>query len=263
VTIIFDLYANKRMGSRVVAQWLNRRGHRTKGGRPWSHTAVITVLTNRACVGEILFRGRYHPAPHPCLVEAGLFETAQAVLESRGEDMALRRTNGSEYLLTGLLLCEKCGKRFIGASAKGNAYRYTYYVCFSRHRHGTQECDLPPPRGRKRGSAARSSSTSRNRLHNHDYRHDHRRCRPDHEHRWAHYALERTTHDKNALALSVGLPRSPTTIAYRGHPSSACGPDWTSRSGLGPAVMDRSDTTVRRVCACSGRDKAHLVKMVR
>jgi site-specific DNA recombinase len=102
---------------------------------------VITVLTNRAYVGEIFFRGRYHPAPHPRLVEAQIFETAQAILESRGDDMALRRTNGSEYLLTGLLLCEKCGKRFIGASAKGNKYRYAYYVCFSRHRYGTQECD--------------------------------------------------------------------------------------------------------------------------
>ncbi len=134
VPIIFDLYANKRLGSRAVAQWLNRRGHRTKASRPWGHTAVLTVLTNRAYVGEIFFRGRYHPAPHPRLVEAKVFQTAQAILESRGEDMALRRTNGSDYLLTGLIVCGKCGKRFIGASAKGNAYRYAYYVCFSRHR---------------------------------------------------------------------------------------------------------------------------------
>lgn len=141
VPIIFDPYANKRLGSRAVAQWLNRRGHRTKGGRPWGHTAVLTVLTNRAYVGEIFFRGRYHPAPHPRLVEAKVFEAAQAVLESRGEDKALRRTNGSEYLLTGLLVCQKRGKRFIGASAQGNAYKYAYYVCFSRHRYGTQECD--------------------------------------------------------------------------------------------------------------------------
>jgi hypothetical protein len=70
-----------------------------------------------------------------------VFEAAQAVLKSRGEDMALRRTNGSEYLLTGLLVCQKCGKRFIGASAQGNAYKYAYYVCFSRHRYETQECD--------------------------------------------------------------------------------------------------------------------------
>ena len=141
VPVIFDLYTNKRMGSRAVAQWLNRRGHRTKSGRPWGHTAVLTVLSNRAYVEEIFFRGRYHPAPHPRLVEAKVFETAQAILESRGEDMALRRTNGSDYLLTGLLVCEKCGKHFIGASAQEKAYRYAYYVCFSRHRYGTQECD--------------------------------------------------------------------------------------------------------------------------
>jgi site-specific DNA recombinase len=147
VPMIFDLYANKRLGSRAVAQWLNRRGHRTKGGRPWGHTAVLTVLTNRAYVGEIFFRGRHHPAPHPRLVEEQLFEAAQAVLESRGEDMALRRTNGSEYPLTGLLVCQKCGKRFIGASAQGNAYKYAYYVCFSRHRYGTQECDQDRLRG--------------------------------------------------------------------------------------------------------------------
>ncbi len=141
VPIIFDLCATKRLGSRAVAQWLNRRGHRTKAGKPWGHTAVLTVLTNRAYVGEIFFRGRYHPAPHPRLVEAKVFVTAQAILESRGEDMGLRRTNGSDYLLTGLVVCEKCGKRFIGASAKGDAYRYAYYVCFSRHRYGTEECD--------------------------------------------------------------------------------------------------------------------------
>jgi site-specific DNA recombinase len=132
VPIIFDLYANKRLGARAVAGWLNRRGHRTKAGKPWSHTSVLTVLTNRAYIGEIFFRRRYHPAPHPRLADPDLFEAAQAVLEARGDDLSLRRTNGSDYLLTGLVVCEKCGKRFIGAAAKGNAYRYQYYVCFSR-----------------------------------------------------------------------------------------------------------------------------------
>jgi hypothetical protein len=33
--------------------------------------------------------------------------------------VALRRTNGSEYLLTGLLVCEKCGKRFLGPPRMG------------------------------------------------------------------------------------------------------------------------------------------------
>jgi site-specific DNA recombinase len=98
VQVMFDLYANRRLGSRAIATWMNKRGHRTKTGRPWGHTAVITVLTNRVYVGEIFFRGRYYPAPHPPLVDDRLFEAAQQVLEARGENLSLRRTNGSDYL---------------------------------------------------------------------------------------------------------------------------------------------------------------------
>lgn len=140
VSTIFDLYANKRLGARAVANELNRRGHKTRLGKPWSHTSVLTVLTNRAYIGEIFFRERYHAAPHPHLVDKASFETAQAILQERGEDPSLRRSNSSEYLLTGLIVCDRCGKKFVGAAATGNKYRYPYYVCFSRQRYGTHEC---------------------------------------------------------------------------------------------------------------------------
>ncbi|MGH9171202.1 MAG: hypothetical protein ACRD0Z_10085 [Acidimicrobiales bacterium] len=29
-----------------MAVWLNQAGHRTRAGRPWSHTAALTVLRN-------------------------------------------------------------------------------------------------------------------------------------------------------------------------------------------------------------------------
>jgi Fic family protein len=51
------------------------------------------------------------------------------------------RDGDRRRLLTGLFLSQKCERRYIGGSAKGNKYRYAYYVCFSRHRYGTQECD--------------------------------------------------------------------------------------------------------------------------
>ncbi|MCA1834450.1 MAG: recombinase family protein [Actinobacteria bacterium] len=99
-----------------------------------------SVLTNRAYIGEIFFRERYHAAPRPQLVAKDTFDTAQAILEERGEDPSVRRSNSSEYLLTGLIVCDRCGKRFVGAAATGNKYRYPYYVCFSRQRYGTHEC---------------------------------------------------------------------------------------------------------------------------
>ncbi|HYT78789.1 MAG TPA: hypothetical protein VEQ37_05965 [Actinomycetota bacterium] len=87
-----------------------------------SHTAVITVLTNRVYIGEVLFRSRYHRAPP--LVDGDLFEAAHHVLEGRSGDHSLRRANGSGYLLTGLVVSERCDRRFVGAAANGKRYRY-------------------------------------------------------------------------------------------------------------------------------------------
>ena len=57
-------------------------------------------------------------------------------MQGRSENVSLRRSNQSEYLLTGLVKCAHCGKRYLGASANGNGGRYRYYVCFSRQRYG-------------------------------------------------------------------------------------------------------------------------------
>jgi site-specific DNA recombinase len=65
VQVIFDLYANKRLGSRAIANWLTERGHRPSGGRPWSFRSVLTILRNRVYVGEVFFRAKWHSAPHP------------------------------------------------------------------------------------------------------------------------------------------------------------------------------------------------------
>lgn len=88
----------------------------------------------------LLPRGRYYPAPHEPLVDEALFEQAREILRERGEDASLRRSNQSDYLLTGLVICARCGKRYLGACAHGNGGRYPYYVCFSRQRYGSKTC---------------------------------------------------------------------------------------------------------------------------
>ena len=140
VPVIFDLYARKRLGAKAIANWLNTRGHRTKTGRPWGHAAVLTVLRNRAYLGEVFFRDAYHPAPHPPLVDTDSFALAQEVLVARGDDHAKRAANGSDYLLSGLIVCTRCDKRYLGTAAVGNRYRYRYYTCYSRNRYGTDTC---------------------------------------------------------------------------------------------------------------------------
>ena len=138
---IFRRYTERREGSSAIAKWLTERGSRTRQGKPFNVPAVLSVLRNRTYLGEISFRGKHHPAPHEPLVEEALFERAQEVLRNRTEDISLRRSNQSEYLLTGLVKCAHCGKRYLGASANGNGGRYRYYVCFSRQRYGKKACE--------------------------------------------------------------------------------------------------------------------------
>ncbi len=141
VPLIFDRYAHYREGARAVAVWLNEAGHRTRAGRPWSHTAVLTVLRNPVYVGKVYFRETLHDGPHEHLVDEKFFSRVQALLSERGEDYSKRASATSEFLLAGLVVCSKCGKHFVGTSAVGNRYRYRYYTCFSRQRYGTKYCD--------------------------------------------------------------------------------------------------------------------------
>jgi site-specific DNA recombinase len=93
VPMIFDLYADRRLGVRAIAAQLNAGGHRTKGGLPWSKHSVLSVLRNRVYMGEIFFRGTHHQAPHPPLVNAATFDVAQAILRERGDDVSKRASN--------------------------------------------------------------------------------------------------------------------------------------------------------------------------
>ena len=141
VPVIFDQYANRQIGSSALATWLNEQGYRTKNGRLWSSASVITVLRNRAYLGEIYYRGNWYPAPHDPLIPTDLFERAQVTLTERGEDRSQRRSNPTEYLLSGRIRCGRCGQAYIGTAAHGRSGRYTYYTCFTRMRYGTKHCD--------------------------------------------------------------------------------------------------------------------------
>jgi site-specific DNA recombinase len=69
-----------------------------------------------------------------------VFDRAQAILTQRGEDRSQRRTNATDYLLTGRVKCGRCGQAYIGTAAHGRSGRYTYYTCFTRMRYGTKQC---------------------------------------------------------------------------------------------------------------------------
>lgn len=59
----------------------------------------------------------------------------------RGEDATRRRSNASDYLLSGrVVICAHCHSPYMGAAAHGRNARYRYYVCCSRQRGGLAKC---------------------------------------------------------------------------------------------------------------------------
>ncbi len=138
---IFREYVSRRLGSQAIARALSKEGLRTKTGNHWSGAAIVTVLRNRAYIGEISFRGVDYPAPHAHIIDRALFDEAQEILEARADDATAKHAaTGSDYLLSGKIICTICGKHYVGTAARGNLYRYRYYTCWSRIRHGTARC---------------------------------------------------------------------------------------------------------------------------
>lgn len=137
---IFARYAEGQEGAVAIAAELNADGLCTRSGRQWSAKVILGILRNRVYVGEVFFRGSWHRSTEP-FIDPALFDQVQQILDRRGEGYTARNTDTHpEYLLSGLITCERCGRRYIGAAARGKRHRYRYYVCWSRSRYGTAAC---------------------------------------------------------------------------------------------------------------------------
>jgi site-specific DNA recombinase len=138
---IFTLYVDRRLGSAAISGLLNDAGQLTSRGRRWTPNRILGVLRNPTSIGELPFNGERHQASHDPIIDRELFEWAQLLLGERSDSASAQAANATDYLLTGLLRCQRCGHGFVGTAAHGNGGVYRYYTCFSRQRHGTARCD--------------------------------------------------------------------------------------------------------------------------
>jgi site-specific DNA recombinase len=141
VNKIFELYVSERNGCASIARWLNDNGYRNRLGNLWRQQAVRDIVANRAYLGEIPWKGESYVGKHEAIVDREVFANAQGLLEQRGEEAGRRRSNTTDFLLTGLLRCERCKHSFSGTTARGNGGTYRYYTCQKRVDYGTAGCD--------------------------------------------------------------------------------------------------------------------------
>jgi site-specific DNA recombinase len=134
---IFDLYTRGRLGTAAIARTLAaEQAPAPPAG--WQPAVVQLILDNEAYLGRVVWRRQSLPGLHEPLIDDVTFHRARRLLRERGEDMALRRSNPSDYLLSGLIRCGRC---HVGMSARGNGGTYHYYACTGRQKLGRAGCD--------------------------------------------------------------------------------------------------------------------------
>lgn len=111
--------------------------------------ACITFLKNEAYTGTAVWgktaKAGKEPNPvrvpdaWPAIVSRELFDAVQTAMHARAPKVQQPARTGSKFLLSGLLRCGKCGKQYMGHSAKSG--QFAYYVCNTLHRGGKGSCD--------------------------------------------------------------------------------------------------------------------------
>lgn len=174
VRLIFDLYVNKEMGGRLIAQYLERHdisklSHKNVKGELFSATYIRNILKNPVYCGKIAFgrrktekvhgtRNDYHivwaddylltDGLHEPIVSVEQWEAAQARLRFQCDHYKRydRKDNEHAYLLTGLIKCPECGAgMYVSKSLKkrkdGTPYKeFFYYGCKHRRMDKGYKC---------------------------------------------------------------------------------------------------------------------------
>jgi DNA invertase Pin-like site-specific DNA recombinase len=159
---MYESYVYRGMGLMAIAEMLNVRGvptprsDRRQGIGVWTKPTLWAMLRNPIYIGTLVYaKSRYsevgrkrgkvrQPNPVtmeqavPAIVPRELWEAAQAKHGTR--KFGVGRPYHHPYLLSRLIVCDHCGKRFRAhKQARGSVSHY--YMCASYHDSGPSVCD--------------------------------------------------------------------------------------------------------------------------
>lgn len=155
---IFELRAQGK-GYKAIASDLNTRGYRTKKGNSFSFNAVKTILENETYIGHVRW-GRYknwaelrrkgkdancnvEQGIHEAIIELATWEKVQKVATLNREASVNQKNIKTDFLLSGILKCPKCGGGTVMSKRpkrNGEGYYY-YYMCQNFHTKGSKVCN--------------------------------------------------------------------------------------------------------------------------
>lgn len=97
----------------------------------WSALKVSNILTNVIYIGKVKFAKKEYDGKHTPIIDKKTFESVNALLHSperESQKTAAQKTPfRAGYLLSSLVVCDKCGARYSGG--------HGYYKCYSRSKN--------------------------------------------------------------------------------------------------------------------------------
>lgn len=125
---IFHRYASGETVADIIRD-LNSRKITTSLGREFNKNSLHRLLRNRRYIGMYIYKGEETPGGMPQIVDDGLFERVQNILD-RNKAAPARSRGKQEYLLTTKLFCGHCKEMMTGYTGAGkHGNKYHYYIC--------------------------------------------------------------------------------------------------------------------------------------
>lgn len=111
-----------------IASDLRRRGVRSRAGNPIKDTFVQHMLHNEKYLGIYSWGGYREEGGMPQIVDEVTFARVQLVRSAKRRE----EEDWGTFVLSGRVLCAKCGRTMAGTSGRGKSGRkYEYYSCRS------------------------------------------------------------------------------------------------------------------------------------
>ncbi len=132
---MFRLFAFENHTLDGIVKRLADDGIQYRSSNPrWSRTSVHNMLSDRAYIGEVGYRGGWYPGKHTPIIDRATWDRVQALL-GNGQQLSHTMTYASD-----LLECGHCGHKITGEwkvkKTKSGQRDYLYYRCTKYNKPG-------------------------------------------------------------------------------------------------------------------------------
>lgn len=136
IRYLFEQYAQGIPKKEIIDE-LNRRGVRSKSGKPLTYTTFSRVLPNTVYIGEYKYCGEVVPGLAEPLISRELFDKVQTRVKAVARAPAAGKAK-VDYQLQGKAFCGYCGAPMVGESGRSKTGAvHCYYACSDKKKKHT------------------------------------------------------------------------------------------------------------------------------